>query len=71
MDAFVTGEFRNRLFISQEKWAFIFLQRTPCDRALWHKALGEWFAQTHHFDVTFVDIDNPACLLLILCYLSN
>ncbi len=61
MDAFVTGEVSEQtIHIAREMGVHFFAAGHHATERYGIKALGEWLAQTHHFDVTFVDIDNPA-----------
>ena len=61
VDAFVTGEVSEQtIHIAREMGVHFFAAGHHATERYGIKALGEWLAQTHHLDVTFVDIDNPA-----------
>lgn len=61
IDAFVTGEVSEQtIHIAREMGVHFFAAGHHATERYGIKALGEWLAHTHHLDVTFIDIDNPA-----------
>lgn len=60
MDAYISGEISERTtFSAKEQGIHYFAAGHHATERGGIKALGEWLAQHHQFDVTFVDIDNP------------
>ncbi|KKD59420.1 metal-binding protein [Grimontia sp. AD028] len=60
MDAFVSGEISERTTYSARELAIhYFSAGHHATERYGVKALGEWLANEHGFDVTFIDIDNP------------
>lgn len=61
VDAFVTGEVSEQtVHVAREMGIHFFSAGHHATERYGVKALGEWIAQTHGLDVTFVDIPNPA-----------
>lgn len=61
VDAFITGEVSEQTIHSaREQGIHFFAAGHHATERGGIKALGEWLAQQHGLDVTFVDIDNPA-----------
>ena len=59
-DAFITGEVSERtIHVAREMGIHFYSAGHHATERYGIKALGEWLAQRHQFDVTFVDIDNP------------
>lgn len=59
-DAFISGEVSERtIHIAREMGIHFYAAGHHATERYGIKALGEWLAQRHQFDVTFVDIDNP------------
>ncbi|NGN98061.1 Nif3-like dinuclear metal center hexameric protein [Grimontia sp. S25] len=60
MDAFVSGEISERTtYSARELGIHYFSAGHHATERYGVKALGEWLANEHGFDVTFIDIDNP------------
>lgn len=60
MDAFISGEISERTtFSATEQGIDYFAAGHHATERGGIKALGEWLAQKHGQDVTFIDIDNP------------
>lgn len=60
LDAFISGEISERTtYTARELGIHYFAAGHHATERYGVKALGEWLAQAHGFDVTFVDIDNP------------
>lgn len=60
LDAFISGEISERTtYIARELGIHYFAAGHHATERYGVKALGEWLAQEHNFDVTFIDIDNP------------
>lgn len=60
-DAFITGEVSERtIHIAREYGIHFFAAGHHATERYGIKVLGEWLASEHGFDVTFIDIDNPA-----------
>lgn len=60
MDAFVSGEISERTtYSAREQGIHYFSAGHHATERYGVKALGEWLADQHGFDVTFIDIDNP------------
>lgn len=60
MDAFISGEISERTtYSARELNIHYFAAGHHATERYGIKALGEWLAQQHGFDVTFIDIDNP------------
>lgn len=61
LDAFITGEVSEQTIHSaQEQGIHFFAAGHHCTERYGVKALGEWLAQYHGFEVEFKDIYNPA-----------
>ncbi|MBK5072449.1 Nif3-like dinuclear metal center hexameric protein [Budviciaceae bacterium CWB-B4] len=59
-DAFITGEVSERtIHIAREMGIHFYSAGHHATERYGIKALGEWLAEHHQFDVTFIDIDNP------------
>ncbi|MDR0806273.1 MAG: Nif3-like dinuclear metal center hexameric protein [Enterobacteriaceae bacterium] len=59
-DAFITGEVSERtIHIAREMGIHFYCAGHHATERYGIKALGEWLAQQHQFDVSFIDIDNP------------
>ncbi|CAM4015474.1 Nif3-like dinuclear metal center hexameric protein [Vibrio neonatus] len=60
LDAFISGEISERTtFVAREQGIHYFSAGHHATERYGIKALGEWLAQEHGFEVTFVDINNP------------
>ncbi|KXF81432.1 Nif3-like dinuclear metal center hexameric protein [Enterovibrio coralii] len=60
MDAFISGEVSERTtFSAREQGIHYFGAGHHATERYGIKALGEWLANEHGLDVTFIDIDNP------------
>jgi dinuclear metal center YbgI/SA1388 family protein len=60
LDAFISGEVSERTTHSaREQNIHYYAAGHHATERYGVKALGEWLAQYHHLNVTFVDIDNP------------
>lgn len=60
LDAFISGEVSERTtYIARELGTHYFAAGHHATERYGVKALGEWLAEEHGFDVTFIDIDNP------------
>ncbi len=60
LDAFISGEISERTtYTARELNVHYFSAGHHATERYGVKALGEWLAEQHGFDVTFVDIDNP------------
>lgn len=60
LDAFISGEVSERTtHIARELGIHYFGAGHHATERYGVKALGEWLAQEHQFEVTFIDIDNP------------
>lgn len=60
MDAFISGEISERTtYAARELNIHYFAAGHHATERYGVKALGEWLAQEHGFEVEFVDIDNP------------
>lgn len=60
-DAFITGEVSERtIHIAREYGINYYAAGHHATERYGIKALGEWLTKNYAFDVTFVDIDNPA-----------
>lgn len=60
LDAFISGEISERTtYIARELGIHYFAAGHHATERYGIKALGEWLAKEHGFDVTFIDIDNP------------
>lgn len=61
VDAFLTGEVSERtIHIAREYGIHFFAAGHHATERGGIKALGQWLAEYHDLDVTFIDIDNPA-----------
>nr|WP_113864642.1 type 2 GTP cyclohydrolase I [Brenneria salicis]NMN92212.1 dinuclear metal center YbgI/SA1388 family protein [Brenneria salicis ATCC 15712 = DSM 30166]RBP67548.1 dinuclear metal center YbgI/SA1388 family protein [Brenneria salicis ATCC 15712 = DSM 30166]RLM32464.1 Nif3-like dinuclear metal center protein [Brenneria salicis ATCC 15712 = DSM 30166] len=61
VDAFITGEVSEKtIHIAREMRLNFFAAGHHATERGGIRALGEWLAQHHHVDVTFIDIPNPA-----------
>ncbi|NDL62744.1 type 2 GTP cyclohydrolase I [Acerihabitans arboris] len=61
MDAFITGEVSEQtIHIAREMGLHFFAAGHHATERGGIKALGDWLAREHGFDVTFIDIPNPA-----------
>ncbi|KOC92941.1 type 2 GTP cyclohydrolase I [Winslowiella iniecta] len=61
VDAFITGEVSEKTIHSaRENGLHFFAAGHHATERAGIKALGEWLAENHGLDVTFIDIDNPA-----------
>lgn len=61
VDAFITGEVSEQTIHSaREMGIHFYAAGHHATERYGIKALGEWLAKHHDFEVTFVDIDNPA-----------
>jgi dinuclear metal center YbgI/SA1388 family protein len=60
LDAFISGEISERTtYSAREQEIHFFSAGHHATERYGVKALGEWLATEHGFDVAFVDIDNP------------
>ncbi|OEE58852.1 Nif3-like dinuclear metal center hexameric protein [Enterovibrio norvegicus FF-454] len=60
MDAFISGEVSERTtFSAREQGIHYFGAGHHATERYGIKSLGEWLAENHKMDVTFIDIDNP------------
>ncbi|MEZ8145455.1 Nif3-like dinuclear metal center hexameric protein [Enterovibrio norvegicus] len=60
LDAFISGEVSERTtFSAREQGIHYFGAGHHATERYGVKALGEWLAQQHGFDVSFIDVDNP------------
>ncbi|WP_238133556.1 Nif3-like dinuclear metal center hexameric protein [Vibrio cincinnatiensis] len=60
MDAFISGEVSERTtYIARELNIHYFAAGHHATERYGVKALGEWLAKNHGFEVEFIDIDNP------------
>lgn len=60
LDAFISGEISERtVHISRELGIHYFSAGHHATERYGIKSLGEYLADKHNFDVTFIDIDNP------------
>jgi dinuclear metal center YbgI/SA1388 family protein len=60
LDAFISGEISERTtYTARELDIHYFSAGHHATERYGIKALGEWLAQEHGLDVTFIDIDNP------------
>ncbi|WP_261815688.1 Nif3-like dinuclear metal center hexameric protein [Vibrio gallicus] len=60
LDAFISGEISERTtYSAREQDIHYFAAGHHATERYGIKALGEWLADTHNLDVTFIDIDNP------------
>lgn len=60
LDAFISGEISERTtYTARELDIHYFSSGHHATERYGIKALGEWLAQEHGLDVTFIDIDNP------------
>lgn len=60
LDAFISGEISERTtYIARELGIHYFSAGHHATERYGVKALGEWLAQAHGFEVEFIDIDNP------------
>lgn len=60
LDAFISGEVSERTtYSAREQDIHYFAAGHHATERYGVKALGEWLAQEHGFEVTFIDIDNP------------
>ncbi|MFC3025566.1 Nif3-like dinuclear metal center hexameric protein [Vibrio zhugei] len=60
LDAYVSGEVSERTtYSAREQSIHYFAAGHHATERYGVKALGEWLAQEHGFDVEFIDIDNP------------
>ncbi|WP_199436758.1 Nif3-like dinuclear metal center hexameric protein [Vibrio owensii] len=60
LDAFISGEISERTtYTARELDIHYFSAGHHATERYGIKALGEWLAQEHALDVTFIDIDNP------------
>lgn len=61
VDAFISGEVSEQTIHSaREQGLHFFAAGHHATERAGIKALGEWLAENHGLDVTFIDIDNPA-----------
>lgn len=61
VDAFISGEVSEQtIHIAREMGLHFFAAGHHATERGGVRALGEWLAQAHGLDVTFIDIDNPA-----------
>lgn len=61
VDAFITGEVSEKtIHIAREMGIHFFAAGHHATERDGIRVLGEWLAQHHGLDVTFIDIDNPA-----------
>ncbi|KAA8999916.1 type 2 GTP cyclohydrolase I [Affinibrenneria salicis] len=61
VDAFITGEVSEQtIHIAREMGLHFYAAGHHATERGGIRALGEWLAQQHGFDVTFIDIPNPA-----------
>lgn len=61
MDAFITGEVSEQtIHIARERGLHFYAAGHHATERGGIRALGEWLAQQYDFDVTFIDIANPA-----------
>lgn len=60
LDAFISGEISERTtYSAREQNIHYYCAGHHATERYGIKALGEWLAQEHGLDVTFIDIDNP------------
>ncbi|CAM3751970.1 Putative GTP cyclohydrolase 1 type 2 [Vibrio aerogenes CECT 7868] len=60
LDAFISGEISERTtYSAREQGVHFFSAGHHATERYGVKALGEWLAEHHALDVTFIDIDNP------------
>ncbi len=60
LDAFISGEISERTtYNAREQGIHYFSAGHHATERYGVKTLGEWLAEQHGFDVTFIDIDNP------------
>lgn len=60
LDAFISGEISERTtYTAREMGVHYFAAGHHATERYGVKVLGEWLAQEHGLDVTFIDIDNP------------
>lgn len=60
LDAFISGEISERtVHISRELGIHYFSAGHHATERYGIKSLGEYLAENHNFDVTFIDVDNP------------
>ncbi|WP_428772058.1 Nif3-like dinuclear metal center hexameric protein [Vibrio sp.] len=60
LDAFISGEISERTtYSAREQGLHYFSAGHHATERYGIKALGEWLANNHGLDVTFIDIDNP------------
>jgi len=60
LDAFISGEISERTtYTAREMGVHYFAAGHHATERYGIKALGEWLADEHGLDVTFIDIDNP------------
>jgi len=60
MDAYISGEISERTtYSAREMGVHYFAAGHHATERYGVKALGEWLAEQHGLDVTFIDIDNP------------
>lgn len=60
LDAFISGEISERTtYTAREMGVHYFAAGHHATERYGIKALGQWLAQEHGLDVTFIDIDNP------------
>ncbi|QTF09342.1 type 2 GTP cyclohydrolase I [Brenneria izadpanahii] len=61
VDAFITGEVSEQtIHVAREMGVHFFAAGHHATERGGVRALGDWLAQQHGFDVTFIDIPNPA-----------
>lgn len=61
VDAFITGEVSEKtIHVAREMGLHFYAAGHHATERAGIRALGEWLARRHGFDVTFVDIPNPA-----------
>jgi dinuclear metal center YbgI/SA1388 family protein len=60
LDAFISGEISERTtYVARELGIHYYSAGHHATERYGVKALGEWLAENHGFDVEFIDIDNP------------
>ncbi|WP_221073850.1 Nif3-like dinuclear metal center hexameric protein [Agarivorans aestuarii] len=60
LDAFISGEIsENTVHTAREMGIDYFAAGHHATERYGAQALGEWLAETHDLDVTFIDVDNP------------
>lgn len=60
LDAYISGEISERTtYSAREQGIHYFAAGHHATERYGVKALGEWLAEYHQLDVTFIDIDNP------------